>query len=352
MPRSSGKIVHQACQPTAATTISVTSSIGRELPAETATELVGDVPESLRVDFAMAGAGQRDVAGQHDHRGVRVDVVARREDRRARALAFGLLGVDGSVGQGVADYTRWLRRHPLLRVTTPRPVSIGGLHGVVMDISKAPGTKGKGCTFGENTGAVAFIVGEAAGLDVVRASTDYIHMYRGDREALMTAMASRLHWAGIGEKVLIPMVLSPLLGLGLGYFAMVAALSVSSTVVDCSPLSTNGALVLANSVDVDRDVFFRRLLVRGGAVVAIVYFCVQGYLADSLSFTFVGLDEPGTMFDDIAFTTESFTETSAALGFKVNPVGKLLVDFNLLFALNDSGLRDDVTSLLGIEYFF
>lgn len=68
--------------------------------------------------------------------------------------------------------------------------------------------------------------------------------------------------------------------------------------------------------------------------------------------TFVGLDEPGSTFDDIAFTTESFTETSAALGFKVNPVGKLLVDFNLLFALNDSGLRDDLTSLLGLEYFF
>lgn len=55
----------------------------------------------------------------------------------------------------------------------------------------------------------------------------------------------------------------------IGAVAMVAALSVSSTVVDCSPLSTNGALVLANSVDVDRDVFFRRLLVWGGAVVAI-----------------------------------------------------------------------------------
>lgn len=51
--------------------------------------------------------------------------------------------------------------------------------------------------------------------------------------------------------------------------AMIAALSVSSTVVDCSPLSTNGALVLANSVDVDRDVFFRRLMVYGAVVVAL-----------------------------------------------------------------------------------
>ena len=39
--------------------------------------------------------------------------------------------------------------------------------------------------------------------------------------------------------------------------------------VDCSPLSTNGALVLANSVDVDRDVMFRRLMIYGAFVVAL-----------------------------------------------------------------------------------
>jgi hypothetical protein len=50
---------------------------------------------------------------------------------------------------------------------------------------------------------------------------------------------------------------------------MIAALSVSSTVVDVSPLSTNGAIVLANGVDVDRQVFFRRLLAYGAVVVAV-----------------------------------------------------------------------------------
>jgi di/tricarboxylate transporter len=53
----------------------------------------------------------------------------------------------------------------------------------------------------------------------------------------------------------------------IGAVAMIAALSVSSTVVDCSPLSTNGALVLANSVGIDRDVFFRRLMAYGAVVV-------------------------------------------------------------------------------------
>ena len=32
--------------------------------------------------------------------------------------------------------------------------------------------------------AVAFVVGEAVGLDVGQSSRDYIHLYRGDREAL------------------------------------------------------------------------------------------------------------------------------------------------------------------------
>jgi len=43
---------------------------------------------------------------------------------------------------------------------------------------------------------------------------------------------------------------------------------VSSTIVDVSPFSTNGALVLANAQGVDRDLFFRRLLAYGALVTA------------------------------------------------------------------------------------
>jgi di/tricarboxylate transporter len=49
----------------------------------------------------------------------------------------------------------------------------------------------------------------------------------------------------------------------------IAAMAISSTIVDVSPFSTNGALVLANAKGVDRDVFFRRLLVYGAAVTVI-----------------------------------------------------------------------------------
>jgi Na+/H+ antiporter NhaD/arsenite permease-like protein len=50
---------------------------------------------------------------------------------------------------------------------------------------------------------------------------------------------------------------------------VVTAVAISTTVVDASPLSTNGALVLANAKNVDRDVLFRHLLAYG-AVVAVV----------------------------------------------------------------------------------
>ncbi len=49
---------------------------------------------------------------------------------------------------------------------------------------------------------------------------------------------------------------------------MVAALAVAATVVDVSPFSTNGALVLANApADIDRDRFYRQMLAYAGIVV-------------------------------------------------------------------------------------
>ena len=55
-------------------------------------------------------------------------------------------------------------------------------------------------------------------------------------------------------------------GSGVSAIAFVAALAVSSTIVDVSPFSTNGALVLANARGVNRDAFFRQLLSYGAVV--------------------------------------------------------------------------------------
>ena len=42
----------------------------------------------------------------------------------------------------------------------------------------------------------------------------------------------------------------------------------------------------------------------------------------------------------------------ASLGAKVNVAGRLLLDANVLLKLNDAGLRDKVTTLVGLEYSF
>jgi hypothetical protein len=57
-------------------------------------------------------------------------------------------------------------------------------------------------------------------------------------------------------------------------------------------------------------------------------------------------------FDDIVFYRDSFNVTSGSVGFKANVAGTLLVNFNLRFALDNNGLTDRVTPLVGIEYGF
>ncbi|MEU1215537.1 SLC13 family permease [Streptomyces sp. NPDC005791] len=84
--------------------------------------------------------------------------------------------------------------------------------------------------------------------------------------AIVSAFASSVGIMG----ALIPLAV-PFLAQGeIGAVGMIAALAVSATVVDVSPFSTNGALVLAAAPDVDRDRFFRQLMVYGGVVVAVV----------------------------------------------------------------------------------
>src|SRR5690606_26572154 len=82
---------------------------------------------------------------------------------------------------------------------------------------------------------------------------------------IVSAFASSVGIMG----ALIPLAV-PFLQQGtIGAVGMIAAFAVSATMVDVSPFSTNGALVLANAKDVDRERFFRQLLVYGGIVVAV-----------------------------------------------------------------------------------
>ena len=64
--------------------------------------------------------------------------------------------------------------------------------------------------------------------------------------------------------------------------------------------------------------------------------------------TFHALDQTST-FANIGFSRESFNALSGSIGFKVNVRGRLLLDGNLLFALDDHGVRDRVVPLVGVR---
>ena len=81
--------------------------------------------------------------------------------------------------------------------------------------------------------------------------------------AVVSAFASST--AVLGS--LIPLAVPFLQGdAGVSAIGFIAAMAVSSTIVDVSPFSTNGALVLANARGIDRDKFFRQLMMYGGIV--------------------------------------------------------------------------------------
>jgi hypothetical protein len=67
--------------------------------------------------------------------------------------------------------------------------------------------------------------------------------------------------------------------------------------------------------------------------------------------TFHALDGVST-FANIGFSRSSFNALNGSIGMKVNFVGRLLLDGNLLFALDDHGVRDRVVPLLAFEYAF
>jgi hypothetical protein len=66
---------------------------------------------------------------------------------------------------------------------------------------------------------------------------------------------------------------------------------------------------------------------------------------------FHGLDGRST-FPNIVFARDSFNALSGSIGFKGNLFNRLLVDVNMLFKLDENGLRDKVTPLIGLEYSF
>jgi hypothetical protein len=68
--------------------------------------------------------------------------------------------------------------------------------------------------------------------------------------------------------------------------------------------------------------------------------------------TFRALDDQSSVFPNISFERDSFNSLSGAAGLKVSVLDRLLLDLNVLFKLDEHGLRDKVTPLIGFEYAF
>ncbi|WP_019202171.1 SLC13 family permease [Tsukamurella sp. 1534] len=83
--------------------------------------------------------------------------------------------------------------------------------------------------------------------------------------AVVSAFASTTGIIG----ALIPLAVPFLLTNQVSAVGLIAALAISSSVVDCSPFSTNGALVVANAAPDQRDMVFRRLMQWGMSIVVL-----------------------------------------------------------------------------------
>ncbi|MFC9648479.1 SLC13 family permease [Streptomyces sp. NPDC056937] len=84
--------------------------------------------------------------------------------------------------------------------------------------------------------------------------------------AVVSAFASTTGILG----ALIPLAVPFLLGGHVGTVGLIVALAISASVVDSSPFSTSGALVVANSPEARRETVFRGLMVWGLAMAAVV----------------------------------------------------------------------------------
>ena len=83
--------------------------------------------------------------------------------------------------------------------------------------------------------------------------------------AIVSAFASSTAILGATIPLAVPFLLSG----DVGAVGVIVALAISSTIVDVSPFSTNGALVLANAQGVDRDRFYKQILKYSALVVVI-----------------------------------------------------------------------------------
>lgn len=128
----------------------------------------------------------------------------------------------------------------------------------------------------EKSGAIAY-VGNGVSALAMPLLAALLLCYIG---GIVSAFASSVGVMG----AMIPLAVPMLMQGEIGTPGMIAALAISATIVDVSPFSTNGALVVANAQNVDQTKFFKTLLyysalvVVAGPLLAWLVFVAPGWL--------------------------------------------------------------------------
>ena len=113
----------------------------------------------------------------------------------------------------------------------------------------------------EDQGTVTWLGDQVAGVGVPLLAAFLICLIG----AVVSAFASTTGILG----ALIPLAVPFLLTGQVGAIGLITALAISSSVVDCSPFSTNGALIVANAEEKDREMVFRRLMQWGMSIMVV-----------------------------------------------------------------------------------
>lgn len=165
-------------------------------------------------------------------------------------LAFNLdIGfVAITIGVGLSLIAPNLQKRAMGQVSWPEIMLITGVSTYVVVLEKM--------------GTISFVGDSVAGL----ASPMLAALLLCFIGAVVSAFASSTAVLGSLIPLAVPFLQS---GTGVSPIGFIAAMAVASTIVDVSPFSTNGALVLANAQGVDREAFFRKLMAYGALVTVV-----------------------------------------------------------------------------------
>lgn len=153
-----------------------------------------------------------------------------------------------TIGLGLALWAPTMQKRAMAQVAWPEIMLITGVSTYVAVL--------------EHMGTIDYVGDSVAGM----ASPMLAALMLFFIGAVVSAFASSTAVLGSLIPLAVPFLQA---GAGVSAIGFIAGMAVASTIVDVSPFSTNGALVLANARGIDRQAFFRQLLTYGALVTLI-----------------------------------------------------------------------------------